>query len=75
MLHQQSVCFSLEQYQISFNYFQQQLAVAREIKSLQEEGQALGSLGSFHIFQGDYRRGIKYCQQALVIANSRWCLH
>lgn len=60
---------SIEQHQAAFNCFRQQLAVAREIKARKEEGQALGALGAYYIFRGgDYRRGIKYCQQALAIA-------
>ncbi len=60
---------SLEQHQAAFNCLQQQLAVAREIKARKEEAQALGGLGAYYIFTGrSYRRGIKYCQQALIIA-------
>jgi tetratricopeptide (TPR) repeat protein len=44
------------------------LAIAREIKDRQNEGEALGNLGLAYLSLGDYAKAIEYQQQWLAIA-------
>ncbi len=63
------ICYySLGDYPRAIDYYQQSLAIAREIGNRQGEGAALGNLGNCYYRLGDFPRAIDYYQQSLAIA-------
>ncbi|MBE9040788.1 tetratricopeptide repeat protein [Oscillatoriales cyanobacterium LEGE 11467] len=59
---------SLGEYQRAIDFYQQYLAIAREIGNRNGEGTALGNLGVAYQFLGEYQRAIDFYQQHLAIA-------
>lgn len=51
----------------AIEYYEQRLAIAREIEDRRGEGIALGNLGVAHKNLGDARKAIEYYEQCLVI--------
>src|ERR671932_2201839 len=59
---------NLGDYAKAIEYYQQCLAIAREIKDRKGEGQSLANLGVAYHALGDYAKAIEYQQQRLAIA-------
>ena len=60
--------YSLGQYQQAIEYYQQWLAIAREIGDRGGEANSLGNLGNAYYSLGQYQQAIEYHQQSLAIA-------
>ncbi|MGC1396670.1 MAG: tetratricopeptide repeat protein, partial [Coleofasciculaceae cyanobacterium] len=60
--------YSLGDYAKAIEYQQQSLAIARQIKDRNGEGNALGNLGIAYQLLRDYAKAIEYQQQSLAIA-------
>jgi CHAT domain-containing protein/Flp pilus assembly protein TadD len=60
--------FAQGDYRKAVEYYQQRLAIAREINDRMGEGNAMGNLGNAYLAQGDYRKAVEYYQQRLAIA-------
>ena len=52
----------------AIEYYEQALAIAREIGDRRGEGASLGNLGRAYADLGDARKAIEYYEQALAIA-------
>lgn len=63
-----TVYFSLGQYIQAATFFQQDLAIAREVNDRAEEGRALGNLGVIYLQNGHYQQAIDMLEQRLTIA-------
>jgi tetratricopeptide (TPR) repeat protein len=61
------VYWNLGQYSQALNYYQQALAVSREIGDRSGEGYILSSMGGVYSNQGDYTQALTLYQQALAI--------
>jgi len=60
--------FALGEARRAIGYYEQALAIAREIGDRRGEGNHLGNLGAAYFALGDARRAIGYYEQALAIA-------
>ncbi|MGJ3251920.1 MAG: CHAT domain-containing protein [Elainellaceae cyanobacterium] len=55
-------------YQQAIDFFEQRLAIAREIGDRAGEGRAIGNLGAAYLEIGNYQRAIDFSEQHLAIA-------
>jgi len=58
------------QYAKAIEYYEQALAIARDISDRQGEGNQLGNLGIAYFSMGQYATAIEYYEQALAIARN-----
>ena len=63
-------CTALCKQDRAIDYYQQDLAIAKEIEDRYGESICLGNLGSLYLTLGDYQQAIKYQQQRIIIARS-----
>jgi tetratricopeptide (TPR) repeat protein len=63
-----TVHFFLGEPRKAIEYYEQALAIARQIEDKRIEESALGSLGNSHFDLGDIRKAIEFHEQALAIA-------
>ena len=59
---------SLGEYRRAIEFYEHDLAIARETGDRRAEGKALGNLGIGYHALGDYRRAIEFYEQDLAIA-------
>jgi tetratricopeptide (TPR) repeat protein len=61
-------CHNLGQVEKAIDYYEQALAICREIEDRQDEGDTLGNLGLAYRALGQVEKAIEYHEQALTIA-------